>query len=146
MQFINGLKLLISHIKNIFRLNGETVDKIRGGNYGGPLVLFNESGNEVLILSPLSEFMVTNLERRETNPGDVGVLDFGLMGSITRIEAPGLDLEIIAAFGTSFHEAFENWGTYLRGYHGKVINQDKNDLVNDYLGNDLEEILRFRDE
>ncbi|TRY70847.1 hypothetical protein TCAL_01214 [Tigriopus californicus] len=78
--------------------------------------------------------MITNLERRETKPGDVGALDFGLMGSITRIEAPGLNLEIIAAFGTNFQEAFQNWGNYLRGYHGKVIDQDKNDLVNDYLG------------
>eukprot|EP00095_Tigriopus_kingsejongensis_P001199 maker-scaffold530_size145801-snap-gene-0.21 protein:Tk01199 transcript:maker-scaffold530_size145801-snap-gene-0.21-mRNA-1 annotation:"hypothetical protein CGI_10001027" len=118
---------------SVGELSAKSMDRVRGGNYGGPLVLFNQAGDEVVILSPLSEFMITNLQVKQSNPDDLGILDFGLMGSIRRIESPGLDLEIIAAFGASFGEAFDNWGQFLRDYHGKVVTQERNDLVNDYL-------------
>ncbi len=59
---------------------------IRGGELGGPVVFFDETGSEVLILSPLSQFMATNMEVRyvknSTTSTTFPVLDFGLMGSV----------------------------------------------------------------
>ena len=64
----------------------------------------------------------------------MGVFNFGLMGSIRKIEAPGLELEYIVSYGNSFGEAFERWGKALRDYHGKIVRDNREDLVSDYLG------------
>ena len=59
---------------------------IRGGELGGPIAFFDETGSQVLILSPLSQFMASNIEVRQVKDEDKNivfpVLDFGLMGSI----------------------------------------------------------------
>jgi len=49
-------------------------------------VFFDETGSEVVIASPLSQFMATNMEVRhvknESTSTTFPVLDFGLMGSV----------------------------------------------------------------
>jgi len=87
---------------------------IRDGNYGGILILFNEEGDEVIILSSLNRFMVQNMrhlpnEDPSKDRSHPGVLSFGLMGSIETIPAGGLDLETIIVYGNSFEDAFERF-------------------------------------
>ncbi len=94
-------------------------DTIRGGNYGGVLVLFSEDGGEVVVVSALNHFMVHNLRHRpnEDPDGDdshPGVLDFGLLGSVSRIESPGLTLETVFVYGDSFDAAWARWGQVRR--------------------------------
>ena len=49
---------------------------IRTGEYGGPLVLFDEDLENVVIISSLNNFMVSSLEFSE------GKIKLGLMGSV----------------------------------------------------------------
>ena len=46
----------------------------RDGEYGGPLVMFNTELSQVLILSPLNNFMVSSLHYQE----DTHSLQWGL--------------------------------------------------------------------
>lgn len=110
---------------------------IRDGNYGGPLILFDEAGHDVVIITQLNEFMVNQMRHR-LNPDPAadathaGVLDFGLMGSISAVPAPGLKLEYVVVYGSSFGEAFARWGQVLMNYHGKT--RAAEEIVSDYLG------------
>ena len=55
-------------------------DTIRGGQLGGPVVFFDKAYSAVVLISPLNNFMVSNMEVKMKN--NKTVLDFGLMGSI----------------------------------------------------------------
>lgn len=122
---------------SIGRLENSTWS-IRDGNFGGPLLFFNEMGNEVVIMSPLTNFLVSNFAHRKNGNPDLehhpGVLDFGLMGSIRTIPAPGLDLEMVMVFGNSFDQAFQRWGQVLTTYSGKSVDIQAPSLVADYIG------------
>lgn len=52
---------------------------IRTGEYGGPLLLFDEKIENFIIISPLNNFMVSNWET-----GD-DFFSFGLMGSVENV-------------------------------------------------------------
>ena len=82
--------------------------------------------------------MVSNLRwRQNEDPSTMdhpGVWDYGLMGSIKMIEAPGLQLETVLVAGASFGEAFDKWGRVLREYHGTEAPSGE-DTVSDYIGN-----------
>jgi hypothetical protein len=47
---------------------------------GGPVAFFNEAGDQVVIVSSLSNFMVANAEVFKVD--EEVIIDFGLMGSI----------------------------------------------------------------
>ena len=51
-------------------------ESLRGGRLGGPVAFFDRDYTAVVIMSPLNQFMATNIEV------DDNVLNFGLMGSI----------------------------------------------------------------
>ncbi len=74
---------------------------IRGGNYGGILILFSESGSDVVVASALNSFMVQNMVHRVNpdpgaDPTNPGALDFGLMGSMEKIDGrSGLTLQTV---------------------------------------------------
>ncbi len=78
------------------------MNTIRGGQLGGPTAFFNEDGSRVILISPLNNFMVANLETRVV--GDDTVLDYGLMASVASIPDPFTDLEFIMVGGKSFDE------------------------------------------
>ena len=44
---------------------------IRDGNYGGLVTFFNEDGSEVVIVSALNEFMISNLRYRQNDDPEV---------------------------------------------------------------------------
>ncbi len=111
------------------RLTPDT-NTIRGGNYGGVLVLFDRSGDRVVILSPLQNFLVTNMRHRVSS--NINALDFGLLGSVQRLERPGIVLETVIVFGESFDDAFDRWGQVLRAYNGGKP-QIQEDLISEYL-------------
>ena len=48
---------------SVGRLEANT-STVRDGNYGGVLVLFSEAGDQVIVLSALTNFMVHNLKHR----------------------------------------------------------------------------------
>ena len=88
---------------------------IRTGEYGGPLVLFDEQLENVVIISSLNNFMVSSLEFSE------GKIKLGLMGSVTEIPK-GESLEFLVVYADTLRGAFTRWGqndTLL----GKVISQ-----------------------
>ena len=57
---------------------------IRDGNYGGPVAFFSQDGSSVVIVSPLNEFMISNMKHEASVRGvdnHPGVLNYGLMGN-----------------------------------------------------------------
>ena len=72
---------------------------IRTGEYGGPLVLFDESLENVVIISSLNNFMVSSLEFSE------GKIMLGLMGSVEEIPK-GETLEFLVVYSNSLRQAF----------------------------------------
>ena len=72
---------------------------IRTGEYGGPLVLFDEDLENVVIISSLNNFMVSSLEFSE------GKIKLGLMGSVREIPK-GETLEFLVVYSSSLRRAF----------------------------------------
>ena len=143
----------------IFRSLLPSTYSIRDGNYGGLMTFFNEDGSEVVIVSPLNQFMISNLRYRRNEDPEVrktnkqtkihyivinlvitqvevhpGVFDYGLMGSIKSIPRGGMQLETVMVRGSSFSQAFSRWGEILRTYHGRPLDLNREDIVSDYLG------------
>ena len=76
---------------------------IRTGEYGGPLVLFDEQLENVVIISSLNNFMVSSMEFSE------GRIKLGLMGSVTEIPN-GETLEFLVVYANTLRGAFTRWG------------------------------------
>ena len=72
---------------------------IRTGEYGGPLVLFDEDLENVVIISSLNNFMVSSLEFSE------GKIKLGLVGSVEEIPK-GETLEFLVVYSNSLGRAF----------------------------------------
>ena len=64
-----------------------------------------------------------------------GVFDYGLMGSMKSIPQNGMQLDTIMVRGNSFNDAFAKWGRFLRDYHGRPLDLNREDIVSDFLGN-----------
>jgi hypothetical protein len=86
---------------------------IRDGEYGGPLLFFDEDMANFVIVSSLTNFMASNMKRLET-----GRLAFGLMGSVNGVEA-GSSLETVLVGGSDLRSSLELWGSSLATYHGR---------------------------
>ena len=76
---------------------------IRTGEYGGPLVLFDEQLENVVIISSLNNFMVSSMEFSESK------IKLGLMGSVTEIPK-GETLEFLVVYANTLRGAFTRWG------------------------------------
>jgi len=100
---------------------------IRTGEYGGPLVLFDEQLENVVIISSLNNFMVSSMEFSESK------IKLGLMGSVTEIPK-GETLEFLVVYANTLRGAFTRWGAMLRQYNGKATSIENTDLVTNYLG------------
>jgi len=87
---------------------------IRDGEYGGPLLLFDPTLSNYILLSSLSTFMTSNMKRLE----EVGQLAFGLMGSVEEVEASS-SLETVLVGGTDLRLTLQLWGSTLASYHGR---------------------------
>ena len=76
---------------------------IRTGEYGGPLVLFDEQLENVVIISSLNNFMVSSMEFSESR------IKLGLMGSVTEIPK-GETLEFLVVYANTLRGAFTRYG------------------------------------
>ena len=72
---------------------------IRTGEYGGPLVLFDQQLENVVIISSLNNFMVSSMEFSE------GKVKLGLMGSVDEIPK-GETLEFLVVYANTLRGAF----------------------------------------
>ena len=101
----------------------------RDGEYGGPLVLFNTEVSQVLILSPLNNYLVSSLHHRQ----DTDSLQWGLMASVENIPQ-GESLRTVLVHGRTLEEAFTRWGEVLQLTGMGEVKERSEDLVTNYLG------------
>ena len=67
---------------------------IRSGEYGGPLVLFDENLENFILVSPLNNFMVSNWETGNQS------FSLGLMGSIETVPM-GAEIKTVLVWDSS---------------------------------------------
>ena len=77
----------------------EETSPVRGGEYGGPLVLFDKQLHNVVIVSSLNNFMVSSMNYTE------GRIRLGLMGSIMEIPK-NETLEFLVVYANTLKGAF----------------------------------------
>lgn len=100
----------------------------QGGYQGGPLALFDNSLNTV-VLSPLSFFLsaITNLNSTDN------VLITGVQGKVLSIPE-GFSFDYILYLGEGVNDAVMGWGDILLTRYGKVRNPPTISTVVQYLG------------
>ena len=91
--------------------------------------MFNTELSQVLILSPLNNFMVSSLHHHE----DTRSLQWGLMASVENIP-PGETLKTVVVLGRTLEEAFTRWGEVLQLSGVGDVKERSEDLVTNYLG------------
>jgi hypothetical protein len=97
---------------------------------GGPLVLFNEEG-DTLVISPMSNFMSASMEH---NIFIGGSLSFGVMGGVNTIPE-NYSVDFIVYYGSEgINKAMEGWGSTLRNFYKKDNSLLQNDFTANYLG------------
>ena len=101
--------------------------KVRDGEYGGPLSLFNENLDQVVILSSLNNFMVNSMAHNKQDES----FQFGLMASVEHVPE-NETLQTILYYDSSLWGAYEGWGQVLQS-RGGVKDRSK-DVVTNYLG------------
>ncbi|CAF0939280.1 unnamed protein product [Adineta steineri] len=108
---------------------------IKSGMQGGPVVLFNSTQRgegDTLVISPFSHFMATSLCQRHKASG--GVLEYGVMGSMSSIPANYMHSLIIFYSPRGIGEAIREYGqTMQRAFNRTNVNR-LNDLTINYLG------------
>ena len=103
--------------------------RVRDGEYGGPLTLFNTELDQVVVMSPLNNFMVNSMFHNITESS----LQFGLMGSVETIPE-NETLRTILYHGTSLWESFSGWGETLQMMGIGEVKPKSDDVVTNYLG------------
>ena len=101
----------------------------RDGEYGGPLVLFNTEVSQVLILSPLNNYLVSSLHHRQ----DTDSLQWGLMASVENIPQ-GESLRTVLVHGRTLEEAFTRWGEVVQVSGVGEVKERSGDVVSNSLG------------
>ena len=91
--------------------------------------MFNTEVSQVLILSPLNNFMVSSLHHHE----DTDSLQWGLMASVENIPQ-GETLRTVLVHGRTLEEAFTRWGEVLQLSGVGEVKERSDDLVTNYLG------------
>lgn len=99
-----------------------------GGTSGGPMVLFDTTGTNSLVLSAASDFMAGSTV--VTGQGEVRV---GILGSVASV--PSLHShETVLYFGNGPNNAMMNWGQALLNKYDKPNDGSKKDFTNINLG------------
>ncbi|KAK3600159.1 hypothetical protein CHS0354_012282, partial [Potamilus streckersoni] len=102
---------------------------IRDGLEGGPLVLFNQNA-DTLIISPFSQFMASSLWHDGLYGGSVY---WGIMGDVESVP-PNFQYDTIVYYANGISKAFEGWGEVLRTWYNRDDAYVKSDLTINYLG------------
>lgn len=95
----------------------------------GPTVLFDEAGNESLVLSPSSQFMA--ISSAPSSEGDS--LAWGPMGTAESLPV-GFSYSCVAWFGATINGNVMAWGQALLSKHGKTHGLSFTDFTNTHLG------------
>ncbi|CAF3984657.1 unnamed protein product [Rotaria sordida] len=104
---------------------------IDSGMEGGPIVIFNftqQGENDLLILSPFSQFMATSLSQT-TN-----ILQCGVLGSIISIPENYNYSMIIFYSSKGINEGIREWGKTMQQAYNRTNQYRLNDLTINYLG------------
>ncbi|XP_078489098.1 uncharacterized protein LOC100181073 isoform X2 [Ciona intestinalis] len=104
-------------------------DRIRGGLRAGPLVLFDDRGNTV-VMSSFSSFMSHNMQYDTKS----GVVRFGVMGDVTEIPMHYQVNTILYYSDSGINQAIENWGRVLTTKYHKKSSIMEADFSINYLG------------
>lgn len=99
-------------------------ESIPGGPMAGPVILFNGSGTAAVVLGYFENFL-TGMHRQ-----NAGVLEFGLLGSITSIPA-GYTSSMVVVSNDGINAAVEAYGAAL------LTKYDKPGRQWDYLMEDI---------
>ncbi|GFR90870.1 non-lysosomal glucosylceramidase [Elysia marginata] len=102
--------------------------KFSTGIQGGPLVLFDNSSN-ALVISPLSNFMSASNKKFGGEH-----LSWGIMGLVDRVPA-GHTTDFVVSFSNrGVNQAMRDWGKYLTSIYGKTSDARDKDLTLSHLG------------
>ncbi|XP_077991624.1 uncharacterized protein LOC144445853 [Glandiceps talaboti] len=101
---------------------------IEDGLYGGPLALFDNALNTVVI-SSFTEFMAGSHHLQL--PGNY--ISYGIMGNASMIPKD-FNYQTIVYYGQGVNQAIYEWGDVLLRYYGKTKAAMKSDLMVNYLG------------
>ncbi|KAK7089407.1 hypothetical protein V1264_024716 [Littorina saxatilis] len=106
--------------------------KITSGLAGGPVALFDGSG-DTLVISPANRFMAAS-NWHSDNSEDGHLLQYGIMGGVTTVPANTVMEFIVYYSSGGINRAFEGWGSYLRQAYQRTDYYVRNDFTNNYLG------------
>ncbi|XP_059175515.1 uncharacterized protein LOC131955424 [Physella acuta] len=99
------------------------------GITGGPLVLFDNSSN-AMIISPMSQFMAAS-NRLELFLGE---LQYGIMGLIDTVPK-GYDVDFILYYSDrGINQVIQEWGEFMRMFYNKSPERRNTALTVNYMG------------
>ncbi|XP_062593083.1 uncharacterized protein LOC134254572 [Saccostrea cucullata] len=98
------------------------------GLAGGPLALFDEEGNTVII-SPFSQFMASSI----THPDIDNSVGWGVMGGVQMVP-PNYQYDTILYYAKGINKAFQGWGKLMRKWYGRTDNFIQTDITISHLG------------
>lgn len=98
------------------------------GLSGGPLAIFDQEGNTVII-SPFSQFMAASV----THPDFDNSVGWGVMGGVQKVP-PNYQYDTILYYAKGINKAFEGWGRLMRKWYGRTDDFVKTDLTISHLG------------
>lgn len=104
---------------------------VKSGMEAGPLVLFNltqRGQNDVMILSPFSQFMATSLSQHEN------ILQYGVMGSIPTIPANYNHSMILFYSPDGINNCIRQWGRTMQRAYNRNDRYRLSDITVNYLG------------
>nr|KAG5710636.1 hypothetical protein BaRGS_013282 [Batillaria attramentaria] len=103
--------------------------KITDGLAGGPIALFDGSG-DTLVISPASQFMAAS----HWHESEASRLAYGIMGGVDTV-SPNYNMEFIVYYSSQgINKAFEGWGSFLRQMYGRTDSFVQDDWTIKYLG------------
>ncbi|CAF3945609.1 unnamed protein product [Rotaria sordida] len=104
---------------------------IHSGMQSGPVVLFNltqRGEDDVLVLSPFSQFMATSLSQKDN------ILQYGVLGSILTISANYNHSMIVFYSSHGINQCIREWGETMQRVYNRTNQYRLNDLTINYLG------------
>ncbi|VDI03306.1 Hypothetical predicted protein [Mytilus galloprovincialis] len=127
-----GGKMFGDFAKSTGRFSDSDIGVIADGMRSGPLALFDDTGNTLLI-APFTKFMTTSLWY-ESGPSPR--LSWGIMGGINEVPADYTSSTIVIT-GSGINKAFETYGAILRKFYSTDVQRNSaigKDRTIHYLG------------
>ncbi|XP_063423508.1 uncharacterized protein LOC134707561 isoform X1 [Mytilus trossulus] len=127
-----GGKMFGDFAKSTGRFSDSDIGVIADGMRSGPLALFDETGNTLLI-APFTKFMTTSLWY-ESGPSPR--LSWGIMGGVHEVPADYTSSTIVIT-GSGINKAFQTYGTILRKFYSTDVQRNsaiEKDRTIHYLG------------